>query len=459
MARRKKKESGSGAKNSKLKWQILSAIIDLLSLNAAIIAAFFIRFQGRLPAFNFNAYLDLAAYITLIFLVVYYIHDLYDVERYFDWSGTAARILQANFVGMLVVISLSFVLRAFAFPRSVFVISYFTATLFNLLSRFAFTKFFYLELPIEKIMIVGTNSTAIRIEKEILERKHLGLMLVGTLIVSKDENENKLKDAILAKVKELNPDRLIFAPINHSKKFLLELSECLPFDLRLQMVPDIYESIFGRLNFETISDIPLLEVGKPPDTPWTKFGKRAFDILVSLLLLIILFPLFIIVAIAIKLDSKGPLLYKQKRLGYHRTEFLCLKFRTMVVDAEKLSGAVLAAENDPRVTRVGKFLRKYRIDEIPQLINVLKGEMSLVGPRPERPEFASKFERNIPFYRYRYLVRPGITGLAQVYGKYETDAYDKLKYDLIYIFNLSFLLDMVVLFKTLNTVLTGKGAR
>ncbi|MEN3041976.1 MAG: sugar transferase, partial [Fervidobacterium sp.] len=378
MQRQKNKGSGRSTKYSKIKWQILSAIIDLLSLNAAIIVAFFIRFAGKLPAFNFNAYLDLAAYITLIFLVVYYIHDLYDVERYFDWSGTAARILQANFVGMLIVISLSFVLRAFTFPRSVFVISYFTATLLNLLSRFAFTKFFYLELPIERILIVGADGIASKIEKEIVEKKHLGFKLVGTLTISKDENEDKIVDAIHAKVKELNPDRIIFAPVNHSKKFLLELSERLPFNLRLQMVPDIYESIFGRLNFETISDIPLLEIGKPPDTPWTKFGKRAFDILVSSLLLIILLPLFVIVAIAIKLDSKGPLLYKQKRLGYHRTEFWCLKFRTMVVDAEKISGAVLAGENDPRVTRVGKFLRKYRIDELPQLINILKGEMSLV---------------------------------------------------------------------------------
>lgn len=454
----KKKRSGD-KKNARLKWQVLSIAIDLLSINLAIVASFLIRFFGRLPSFNFNAYLDLAAYITVIFAIIYYIHDLYDVERYFDLSGTIARILQANFIGIIVVISLSFVLRVFAFPRSVFVISYFFSSLLVVLSRFIVTKLFYLELPSERILIIGSKNMIEKIEDELSMRSHLGLKHAGSIEIGEDESEDAALKKVSERISQLKPDRVILAGTNHSRSFLFRLSEILPVNIRFQMVPDIYESLFGRQNFETLSDIPLLDVGKPPDTAWTKFGKRAFDIIVSLIFLAFLFPLFLIIALAIKLDSKGPVFYRQKRVGYLGTEFWCIKFRTMVEDAEKLTGPVLAEKEDPRITRVGKILRKYRIDELPQLINILKGEMSLVGPRPERPEFCREFEKEIPFYRYRYLVRPGATGLAQIYGRYETDAYNKLKYDLVYIFNLSFFLDVLILLKTLNIVFTGKGAR
>lgn len=445
-------------KTAKLKWQILSATVDLLSLNAAIILAFLIRFSGNIPSFNFNAYLNLAAYITLFFFLIYYTHDLYDVERYFDWSGTAARIFQANFIGILTVISLSFVLRVFSFPRSVFVISYFTASLIVIFNRYLVTRFFSLELPVEEIFIVGEDEALKKIELEIKEKSHLGFRFAGSVAVS-DEPDEQTFNEILKKIKKIKPDRVIFALKNHSKEFLFKLSESLPEGLRIQIVPGIYESLFGRLNFETLADIPLMDIGMPPETAWTRFGKRVFDIVVSFILLLLLFPLFLIVAAAIKLDSSGPVFYRQKRVGLKGAEFWCYKFRTMVKDAEKLSGPVLATENDPRITRVGKILRRYRLDEFPQLINILKGDMSLVGPRPERPEFVSEFEKKIPFYRYRFLVRPGATGLAQIYGKYETGAFDKLKYDLIYIFNVSFFLDMLILLRTFNTIFTGKGAR
>lgn len=446
-------------KSSKLKWQLLSVTIDLLSLNLAIILAFLIRFFGRIPQFNFGAYLDIAAYITIIFAIIYYIHDLYDVERYFDWSGTVARILQSNFIGFLVVISLSFILRAFAFPRSVFVISYFTATLLVVLSRFVLSRAFYLELPLERILVLGSPPLVRKIEEEINRKGHLGMVHAGTVEIEDSIGEDEVLKRLESKLSGTKIDRLIVATTVHSRYFIFKLSEFLPPDVRLQLVPDIYESLLGRLNFETLSDIPLLDVGKPPDTAWTRFGKRFFDIIFSLVGIILLLPLFLVIATAIRLDSSGPVFFRQKRVGYSGKVFWLYKFRTMIQDAEKHSGPVLAEDGDPRITRVGRFLRRYRLDELPQLINILKGEMSLVGPRPERPEFCQRFEREIPFYKYRYLVRPGATGLAQIYGKYETDAYDKLKYDLIYIFNLSFFLDFVIILKTFNIVFTGKGAR
>ena len=189
--------------------------------------------------------------------------------------------------------------------------------------------------------------------------------------------------------------------------------------------------------------------------------KGIIDSCLSLLSLLISVPIIIATAIAIKLDSNGPILYRQKRVGHNGKIFELIKFRSMSVDAEK-DGAEWAQENDKRVTRVGKFIRRWRIDEIPQMWNVLKGEMSFIGPRPERLEFVEILQRETPSYALRHSVRPGITGWAQVnypYGASKEDALEKLQYDLFYIKNLSIFLDMHILLKTIKIVLFGKGAR
>jgi exopolysaccharide biosynthesis polyprenyl glycosylphosphotransferase len=187
--------------------------------------------------------------------------------------------------------------------------------------------------------------------------------------------------------------------------------------------------------------------------------KRVIDVVVSALLLLVLSPLMLLVAIAIKLDSRGPVIYSQVRSGLNSEEFEVHKFRSMTTNAEE-DGAQWAQDEDPRVTRVGKWLRSLRIDELPQLWNVLKGEMSLIGPRPERPHFDNQLSQKIPYYDLRYLVKPGITGWAQVmhrYGSSEDDAYTKLEYDMYYIKNYSLLLDLAIVMKTIRVVLFGKG--
>jgi len=173
--------------------------------------------------------------------------------------------------------------------------------------------------------------------------------------------------------------------------------------------------------------------------------------------LAVLLPVSLAVALAVKFTSPGPVIYKQTRVGRHGKEFNILKFRTMIADAERIVGPVLAGVNDPRITKVGRFLRKTRLDEIPQLINVLRGEMSLVGPRPERPHFVAQFCESFPVYRERLVVKPGLTGLAQVNGAYDTSAENKLKYDLAYIYNQSLWLDLLILLETVKVVLAGEG--
>jgi exopolysaccharide biosynthesis polyprenyl glycosylphosphotransferase len=193
---------------------------------------------------------------------------------------------------------------------------------------------------------------------------------------------------------------------------------------------------------------------------WEKKLKRVSDVVISFVILVLTLPLNILVAFAIKIDSKGPILFKQERIGMNNKNFTIYKFRSMYLDAEKTTGPVWSTKDDPRVTGVGKIMRKLRIDEIPQFFNVLKGEMSLVGPRPERPYFVERLSEQIPYYRRRLKVRPGITGWAQVKHKYDESIEDvkvKLRYDLFYIENMSLRMDLKILARTILVVLFGKG--
>lgn len=223
-----------------------------------------------------------------------------------------------------------------------------------------------------------------------------------------------------------------------------------------------WEHCLGRVNLDRIDRGWFLSGGGFSDNRLSMVGKRLIDILVSLLLLAVTFPLMLVVALAVKLDSPGPLLYRQRRVGLHGQPFTLLKFRSMRADAEAGGTPRWAAQKDDRVTRVGRFIRSTRIDELPQLFNVLGGEMSLVGPRPERPHFVEQLATVIPFYRERARVKPGITGWAQVnypYGASIEDAREKLSYDLYYLKNRGLLLDLLILVSTIRVILFREGAR
>ena len=223
-----------------------------------------------------------------------------------------------------------------------------------------------------------------------------------------------------------------------------------------------YELITGKLLIENIRPSSLIYAEGFRVTPLVLFMKRVADILLSTVGLITALPLAPLIALLIRLDSPGPVFYRQVRVGQGEKNFLLYKFRTMLQDSEADTGAVWARENDPRVTRVGAFLRKSRLDEIPQLLNVLRGDISLIGPRPERPEFVEELKKIIPYYSERHIIKPGLTGWAQVrypYGASVEDAIEKLKYDLYYHKNLSFVLDMTIILDTIKIVLIREGGR
>jgi exopolysaccharide biosynthesis polyprenyl glycosylphosphotransferase len=223
------------------------------------------------------------------------------------------------------------------------------------------------------------------------------------------------------------------------------------------LVPTLYEISCSKMYLWQIDDLPTQRVSRMLLTLEQRILKRTLDIVVSVIALILLSPVMLVTAVIVKLDSPGPIIYSQVRVGRFGKEFKVHKIRSMRQDAEAKTGPVLAGENDPRITKFGRFMRATRLDELPQLINVLKGEMSIVGPRPERPFFVEQFIKEKPEYAYRHNVKPGITGLAQIAGKYNTTAYDKLVYDLIYIQNVSITYDLTLMLQTLKVLITKES--
>ena len=242
-------------------------------------------------------------------------------------------------------------------------------------------------------------------------------------------------------------------------KLIEILALCDTARVRVHVLPGLYEALVGRLDIYEIGGIPLLELRSNPLGGFYGPMKRAIDIACAILGLIAASPIIVATSIIVKLDSAGPVFYKQIRSGLHGNGFEIIKFRTMRTDAEKNTGPVWATKEDPRITRVGRFLRNKRIDEIPQLWNVLRGDMSLVGPRPERPHFIEEFSKDDPLFPLRLRVRPGVTALSHVWGRYDSTPTDRLRYDLVYLSNVSFRLDLRIMFDTVKTVITGRGAQ
>jgi sugar transferase (PEP-CTERM system associated) len=222
-----------------------------------------------------------------------------------------------------------------------------------------------------------------------------------------------------------------------------------------------YERLTGKIGLEAFRPSGLIFSGPLQKVQFYRRARSLLDIALAFIGLVLTLPIMAITAIAIKLDSRGPILYRQKRIGRRNSIFTIMKFRSMRVDAET-DGPVWAEENDPRITRVGRIIRKLRIDELPQFINIIRGEMNFIGPRPERPEFVAQLEQEIPYYSQRHLIKPGLTGWAQIRYPYSAsveDARQKLQYDLYYIKNQSLMLDAIILFETARIVLFGRGAR
>ncbi|MHB0976080.1 MAG: sugar transferase [Candidatus Aquicultorales bacterium] len=449
------------------RWVILSLAADALLLNAGIIAAFLLRFSGRLPEFNFNAYTSTAASITVIGVGALYVYDLYDYEKTDNSWDVLSAVMKAVSLGVLLNVFISFFFGSFSFPRTVFVISWITQIAFLAGWRIFGSRILKIQWPTQRVIVVGTGEAAREIMGEVRRRTEWGYDLVG-LVDREGEMKGRTVDDvevigsvgdIVSLVEEHGVERVIVASPMHHREIVENLAHAAGGTVVVDVIPDLYEIYIGRLDHHLISDIPLVQLSKEAAPDWVHLAKRLIDLSLAVFGLVVTAPVTAVAALAVKLSSPGPVIYKQERVGQREKRFKIYKFRTMVDGAEDETGPALATENDARITPVGRFLRKTRIDEIPQLMNVFLGDMSFVGPRPERPYFVEQFKPAIPGYSERFRLKPGVTGLAQINGGYATNARNKLKYDLIYLHHQSLFLDFKIMLKTVKVLLTGRGAR
>ncbi len=401
------------------------------------------------------------AFLYIIWAVVFYIVGLYSIHQVRTSLPFYSKLSAAQIVNAFIGAIYFYILLPFTgiSPKTLYVLDIFLATLLIVFWRKIFISILDIKTLRANTLLIAEDDEAKDILEVTSKNPHLGYSIVKVIrssdVIMKGSSIN-LKDI----VEKYNIKVICVEPaILKSQTLTDQLFEILPYKIKVVDLASLTEEITGKIPITTIGRSWFLDNLNLHSTQVYEKVKRIFDIVVSVLCLILLSWLFPLIAAAIVITSGRPVFFKQKRVGYLGRVFTAVKFRTMVQDAEK-SGPQWAQKNDPRITKIGKFLRKTRLDELPQLINVLRGEMSLVGPRPERPEFVARLKEKIPFYNERHLVKPGLTGWAQInfpYGASEEDSLKKLQYDLYYIKNRSFIFDIAILLKTAKTILSGEG--
>jgi sugar transferase (PEP-CTERM system associated) len=452
---------------------ILLILAEAALVYGAIICAVYLRvgvIDAPVELVTKHGYVK-AALATFFCLATFYLFDLYDFLMMHDRRELVLRLVQA--LGLAwIALAFSF----YAFPslmlgRGISLIALPLAL--ALMVSWRVSIHWFLGHPDfgERILIVGSGDSAVEVAREVLDRPDAGYRIVG--FVGTDAHllgKSLINPRVIGMTEELgdivkreNIDRIVVAMGERRGQFptdkLLQLS--LAGQVTIEEGASFYERITGRVSLMMLRPSWLIFTGRGRQAKVAELLRSTVHWLVALIGASLSLPLVGITAILIKLDSRGPIFYKQERVGKNGRTFTLTKFRSMNVDAEQ-DGPVWASKHDARTTRVGRVIRKVRIDEIPQFWNILKGEMSFVGPRPERPHFVAQLAEEIPFYEQRHLIAPGLTGWAQIkypYGASMEDARQKLQYDLFYIKNKGLVLDAVIIFETIKIILFGRGAQ
>ena len=337
----------------------------------------------------------------------------------------------------------------------------------RLLIRWVQKLFLASRVGLRNVIIIGNGESSLNLINQLNISPVLGYNVMGYIANQNDSNIDNISNYIgttkdIKNISFINKvDDIIISSSEYSHKEILNLiGELYSLSLCIKIIPDMYETLTGKVKMSMLYGLPLIDINPHILTEYQQFIKRLIDVLMSTILFIVLLPISILSILGIKFSSPGSIFYIQTRLGKNNRPFRLFKLRTMFENSEADSGPVWASIDDPRITGIGRLLRKFRIDEIPQLLNVFKGDMSIVGPRPERPFFVEKLTAKFPYYSRRLCLRPGITGWAQVIGDYDTtleDVENKLKHDFYYIENISMLLDIKIMFMTLIILLKGRG--
>ncbi len=452
---------------------ILDAIVTAISW----LLSYFIRFNVEIIPVTkgippFSLYLELVIYAVIIWSIVFKAMGLYAPMRSTSKLKETSKIAQASTVALLIFIALVYFIKEYKFSRVV--ILYFLLLNVTLLSTFRALLRGVLHFIRRRgynqrhVLIVGAGDLGQKVLKTIKQTPELGLKVIGFMNQRPECVGRNLEGVqILGLIQDIGSalanggiDQVIIAlPLEDHDAFKEVMRQIDNEMVDIKVVPDLLQFMTLRGGVEELDGLSIISLRDSPLYGWNKILKRVMDIVFTSVGIVVLFPLLILIAVAIKLTSPGPVLFRQRRMGMDGSVFDILKFRTMRADAEKETGAVWATKNDPRRTRVGVILRSTSLDELPQLINVLKGEMSLVGPRPERPELIIKFKQTIPKYMLRHKTKAGITGWAQVHGyRGNTSLEKRIECDLYYIQNWSLSLDLKIILMTFWSGLINKSA-
>jgi sugar transferase (PEP-CTERM system associated) len=410
------------------------------------------------------------ALVTLVCQLCLYYNDVYDLTLVQSNRELVVRLLQAVGAASIVLAAIYFVVPSLMIGDGIFVSALFVFLIGILCWRLLFNKMTASLRMQERILVVGTGLTARKVARQILDQREFAYRIMGFI----DEDPARVGEPLVnpgiigshADISRLialhHIDRIIVGLADRRGKLPVEeLLAAKMAGIRVEDATTTYERVTGKILIDELRPSWLIFSDGFRVSRMTRWLKRGIDLVLSLILAVLAAPAMLLTALAVRLESAGPVLYCQERVGENGRTFTLCKFRSMRADAESAGTPIWATDGDSRITRVGRFIRMTRLDELPQIWNVLKGDMSFVGPRPERPFFVAELAREIPFYQQRHAVKPGLTGWAQVkyrYGSSLEDAMEKLRYDLYYIKHLSIFFDLTIVFDTVKVVLFRKGA-
>ncbi|HSP95253.1 MAG TPA: undecaprenyl-phosphate glucose phosphotransferase [Thermoanaerobaculia bacterium] len=455
----------------------LFLVSDLVSTLAALFAAYALRFRAEIVPVTKGVpdaatYYRLFPLIAVLWPIVYYFYGLYSVRRNRSRIEEGFAVLVATGLATLLLTGLATFYRGFSYSRLVLLFFFVADVLFVFAGRTAIRR--YLEeawrhgFGVRHVLVVGAGRLGRAVIDKLAEHPEAGLRAVAMLDDDPEILGTLYRGIPVAGatgeaatvVERLGVDTVFLAlPLDAHRTMLEVLKEVGRTVADVRVVPDLLQHITFRAGVEDLDGLPVVHLTQVPLTGWMSLVKRTVDLVASSAALAVLSPVFAAIALAIRREDRGPVFYRQRRMGLDGRPFEILKFRSMVPGAEDESGPTWASPGDPRRTRVGRFLRRWSLDELPQLVNVLRGEMSLVGPRPERPEFVREFKETFPQYMLRHRVRAGMTGWAQVHGwRGNTSLTKRIEYDLYYIENWTLSLDVKILWLTLRHGLTHRNA-
>lgn len=447
---------------------VLLVIIDVLVISLSLLCSIWLRFKSTLFApgghLGFYSYLLFLVFAVIpVYLILYFAFGLYKPRRtYKNIFSEATQLIKVNIVAFFTLVSILFIINQPDFSRIMLFLMAIIGTFFGIIERFAIRSVLknlrVNHKNLKHILIVGDNDLAFSFARKIRENPYLGFVVSGFLGRSEHVGEEIEGSTVIGAFKDLDHvlennryDRVVLAiPLKYYYKINELVESCEKVGIKAEIIPDYIRYFPAQPSVDMIEDIPIINIRYVPlDDNFNKFLKYTSDYVISIIAIIITSPIMIITAIAIKITSPGPIIFKQERMGYNGEIFKMYKFRSMKVQDPSEEKSEWTTPDDPRKTRVGDFIRKTSIDELPQFFNVLKGDMSVVGPRPERPYFVEQFKETVPKYMVKHQVKPGLTGWAQIHGcRGDTSIKKRIEYDIEYVENWHMGLDLAIMIKT-----------